>query len=175
MKQTDPFQEFWETYPLDLCTRRGSKAKAKAAYDKIDSAMYSKILTNLRELIRSDRDLKRRGEFVARYPHVVTWLNGERWEDIQDVQEYTTRPTIQHKDCREDGCSANVDHASGYCWTHYGVHYPDKSIVTIADLKNQLHNVEGIKPDGDRADYIKRCKTRATPRYAASLQRGCVG
>jgi hypothetical protein len=119
MSEENNFEIFWQTYPLDLCTRRGSKKKAQQIWDKLSPDMYSKIITNLRELIRSDRDLKKRNEFVARWPHVVTWLNQERWQDIQDVQDYTTRPKIKSRGCKRDGCKGDMEHASGYCWKHF--------------------------------------------------------
>ena len=129
MQEVDPFELFWQTYPLDLCTRRGSKAKAKVIFDKLQEDMQKQIVINLRELMRADRALKKAGQFVSRWPMVTTWLNGERWNDIDDLKPSESRPTAA-KTCQY--CDKPADWKNSLCWGHYEQIHGDKCCFPLA-------------------------------------------
>jgi hypothetical protein len=72
------FDEFWELYP-----RRDNKAKALLAYKKaIKSTSEEKILTAVKKFASNPN--RPETKFI---PMATTWLNGERWNDPQDIRE----------------------------------------------------------------------------------------
>ena len=53
------FTTFWETYPTDLCNRKGSRKQAEDVWNKINPSEYGQIVINLRELMRVSRKVKK--------------------------------------------------------------------------------------------------------------------
>ena len=75
------FDTFWEAYP-----KKQNKAKALKAWRKISPSPddLERFLVALRVQKQSRDWLKQEGQFI---PYASTWLNGERWEDVQpDLQ-----------------------------------------------------------------------------------------
>ena len=171
MIEKDNFEVFWQSYPADLCNRKGSKAKAKKIYEKFDVELQKQIITNMREMMRVDRAVKKAGEFVPKWGMVTSWLGGERWEDIHDIRQSADMPKTEAKECKNDDCHRPWKHATGYCWECYEKAFPNAPCFTLNDMKSQLINVEGIKPNGNRQEWIEECKRRAIPRYSAALNR----
>ena len=170
MNEENPFELFWQTYPLDLCTRRGSKAKAKVIFDKLDDEMKNKITIQLRELMRADRAMKKTGQFVSRWPMVTTWLNGERWNDIDDLEPNKHREYAKKK-CT---CGADVEIADK-CWGCYG----EKDKATKEHMQYLYDNLcemgLDIRSFPDKGSWIAACKERAIPRLARLRQANGLG
>lgn len=164
------FDLIWETYPTDLCVRKGSKKEAKKSYDKIINGlddekaeeMGNKIITGIREWIRHDRGEKKRGEFVPRWPMVTTFLNQERWS-LEDIpQSDSKQPTYERKcECGEPTEILNQ------CWScREQKHPPDYSLQ-----KTRLRDIGLTIQQGEsRQDYNRRCKDYCTQKtYMGSL------
>ena len=167
MQEENPFELFWQTYPLDLCTRRGSKAKAKVIFDKLQEDMQKQVTINLRELMRADRALKKAGQFVARWPMDTTWLNGERWHDIDDLKPSEAR-AVGAKTCQF------CDQPTGWknlCWDHYDEFNPNQAIIGADELKQRFID-NGLFHDETKAERTERCRQFAVPRLRAILGGG---
>jgi hypothetical protein len=74
------FDRFWEIYP-----RKVSKGTARKAWEQtasirppIDRLLKAVIVARATEQWRKDG-----GQYV---PHPATWLRGERWEDVHEVE-----------------------------------------------------------------------------------------
>ena len=66
------FPIFWQTYPADLCNRKGSRKKASEIWAKIEESIQDQALKNMREMMRVDRKLRKAGEYVIKWPMVTT-------------------------------------------------------------------------------------------------------
>lgn len=75
------FPQFWGEYP-----RKVAKKDAQKAFAKInpDEAMLTQMLHALDIQKESREWLKDSGAFI---PYPATWLNGRRWEDVEDESE----------------------------------------------------------------------------------------
>ena len=72
-KYTEEFEKVWK----DLTVRTGSKSKAFTSFNKLSEENKKKVVENYNFLISTVNDPKF-------YPHVSSWLNGDRIdEDIQ--------------------------------------------------------------------------------------------
>jgi len=92
---SDAFDQFWESYPSDLCQsarNKGSKGEAKKVWEKIDPDLYPKIMSALDKQIKFDRLQKQQGAFVARWKHACRWLRNHGWEDEIDQNLPENRP-----------------------------------------------------------------------------------
>ena len=76
--KNDAFERFWSAYP-----RKTNKKKAKDAFIRkcTDEIMFQKMLSSLVDQKQSDQWQNPR--FI---PHASTWINGERWNDVLNVQ-----------------------------------------------------------------------------------------
>ena len=76
--KNDAFERFWDAYP-----RKTNKKKAKDAFIRkcTDEIMFQKMLSALVDQRQSDQWQNPR--FI---PHASTWINGERWNDVLNVQ-----------------------------------------------------------------------------------------
>ena len=147
MTPTETFDIFWQTYPNDLCNRKGSRKVAEEKYNKIDSETQAQILVNMRELMRTDRQCKKMNEFVPKWPMVSTWLNQARWEDIHDIRQSQDMP-IDKTMC---SCGEQAEITSK-CWVCYDKDQPDKWGLKDEFIKNNLLHQES------KEERTKRCK-----------------
>lgn len=74
------FSEFWKVYP-----KKRDKAKAQKAFLKIKNVgkVFPAIMQALEKQKASADWQKDGGQFI---PYPSTWLNGERWEDVEQVE-----------------------------------------------------------------------------------------
>lgn len=74
------FEEFWKAYPSIK-----DKKRAEQKFMKIDFKKnpFEKIMASLEQLKKTDDWLKESGKYV---PMASTWINGERWNDIEALQ-----------------------------------------------------------------------------------------
>ncbi len=79
------FDEFWKAYPKKVAKTQALKAWSKL---KPNAELQQVILNALERQKQSVQWLKDNGQFI---PYPATWLNGRRWED---VQEQTSQPTL---------------------------------------------------------------------------------
>jgi hypothetical protein len=147
--KTEQFEVFWQTYPADLCNRKGSRQEAEKKWNKIDAEIQSQIIINMRELMRVDRKVKKSGAGRAEWvwPMATTWLNQARWNDIQDIKQSADMPT----DSRKCECGNNADHKS-QCWDCYSKDRPDNNGLKDIFIKN------GLLHEESKAERTKRCK-----------------
>ena len=148
------FNLFWESYPVQLCNRKGSKKKALEIWEKIPESEYGKILTNMRELARADMKCKqmggKRSDWI--WPMVTTWLNGERWADITDLKQSADLEKLSQS-CK---CGKPVDFGpTKQCWGCYEKdHKPN-----LSANREALRKIGFTMQDGEsRADYNARCR-----------------
>ena len=75
----DGFADFWSVYP-----KKASKPSALRAWRKLkpDTQTVQAIIAGVNRDRRSAQWLRDDGQFI---PNPATWLNGERWNDGQDV------------------------------------------------------------------------------------------
>lgn len=158
------FNEFWLCYPSDLChKKKGSKANALKIIQRIspDTNMQSRILGNLRELIRFYR-LERKAEGKTdRWPMVTTWLNGECWENITDIQSYSDmNEKIEGRKCKCGG-DTDIGNECWSCWDSNKRHKYDD------ELKEQLKSIGLWKTDGESIhEWQMRCRDYCVNRGA---------
>ena len=71
------FEEFWRAYP-----KKQDKKKAEQRFLKINFKKnpFEKIMASLDELKKTDDWIKENGKYV---PMASTWINGERWNDVE--------------------------------------------------------------------------------------------
>jgi hypothetical protein len=152
------FSTFWETYPVDLCNRRGSKKKAELIYDKLDDDVKKRAIVNMRELMRVDRALKKAGEFVPKWPMVTTWLNGERWEDIADIRQSADMPKGDTRTCSTDGCNGPVEWKT-ICWRCYDKLVNPDYHKKMQELANENRRTGcDIRADETPHEWYLRCR-----------------
>lgn len=79
-KSTVPedFNKFWKIYPKKVAKQDAVKAWKKL---KPDEKLLAEILTALEKQKQSPQWRKDGGQFI---PYPATWLNGRRWEDVQE-------------------------------------------------------------------------------------------
>jgi len=150
------FEQFWQTFPADLCHRKkGSQKKAWIIIEKLapDKAMREKILGNLRELIRFYRAEEKAKGKTDRWPMVTTWLNGECFNNLDDIgyqalKEETTRqckcgnPTETGREC-----GACYESRTGQNERHDKFLYAQLCKIGL-----------GKKPGEPQKEYVQRCK-----------------
>jgi hypothetical protein len=83
---SDPFAEFWDTYP-----RREAKGSAKTAFAQaIQKGTPAETILDAARRYRDDPNLPER-EFI---PHPATWLDRCSWEDDPLPERNTGRPEL---------------------------------------------------------------------------------
>ncbi|MBQ7738251.1 MAG: helix-turn-helix domain-containing protein [Desulfovibrionaceae bacterium] len=77
------FERFWKAYP-----RKIDKKKARASFEKANQDVSYPGITRLLEIIEKLKATpqwqKDNGQFI---PYPTTWLNGARWQDIEDLEQ----------------------------------------------------------------------------------------
>mgnify|MGYP001588649503 CR=1 FL=1 len=79
---TDDFLRNWEQYP-----NKANKLKAAQAFQKISISVYPLISAALPLHVQSWA-----GKETKYIPHLATWLNGKRWEDVVSSSVAATQP-----------------------------------------------------------------------------------
>jgi len=148
------FNTFWQTYPSDLCNRPGSKQEAQKKWDKIDKSLHEQIITNMRELMRVDRKVKKSGagrpEWV--WPMATTWLNQARWQDIESIKQSHDMPV--DKTMCSCGQPAEI---TSKCWACHDKSQPDKWGLKDEFIKNGLLFQESKQERTERCkDYLRQ-------------------
>jgi hypothetical protein len=149
-EEPSQFEVFWQTYPADLCNRKGSRQEAEKKWNKIDAETQGQIIINMRELMRVDRKVKKSGAGRAEWvwPMATTWLNQARWEDIADIKQSADMPT----DSRKCDCGADAE-ITDKCWRCYGQNNPiDNWGLKDIFIKN------GLLHEESKAERAERCK-----------------
>ncbi len=82
----DEFQQIWESYPRKVGKQAAIKAWMKLNGSRPD---LSVVLVAVEKYKRSQGWLKDSGEFI---PHLSTFLNGKRWEDVIVEVSTSVRP-----------------------------------------------------------------------------------
>ena len=168
MEETDKFEVFWQTFPADLCNRKGSKKKARIQWDKLTPDIHAQIIINMRELIRVERRLKKSNEFVPKWPMVTTWLNGERWADIEDIRQSESMPAQVARKCT---CGSDAA-INGKCWPCHDSNDPKRK-AHMKYLYSHLISIGlGKNPDESKEDWIARCKAHTSPRIGRLVSNG---
>ncbi|MDE5575785.1 MAG: hypothetical protein K2J11_00155 [Oscillospiraceae bacterium] len=72
------FEKFWKAYP-----RKKAKDAALRAWKKLkpDENLLNVILAAIEQQKQSDQWRKDKGQYI---PYPATWLNGRRWEDVEN-------------------------------------------------------------------------------------------
>ena len=147
IKKMTEFSVFWETFPADLCNRKGSRQDAEKKWNKIDATTQDQIIINMRELMRVDSKVKKSGagrpEWV--WPMATTWLNQARWEDIESIKQSADTPENRQK-C---GCGEPAQ-ITNKCWDCYKSE--EKYDLKEIFIKNELLHNES------KAERTERCK-----------------
>lgn len=99
-KADDGFDRFWQAYP-----RNEKKQDALKAWKKLkpNKELVDRILDALEKFKKTSKWLKDNGDYI---PYPVTWLNGRRWEEMEEqpVQtapaSYEFDPNDPYKDWR---------------------------------------------------------------------------
>ena len=152
------FHIFWSTFPSDLChKKKGSKSNALKIIKRInpDEDLQASIMIKLRELIRHCRaEVKTVGK-TDRWPMVTTWLNGEMWNNIEDLESSVDmRARAESRKCN---CGQPVE-IGKLCRSCYTRLTPDSSgwdKLLLAELNNLgLAQAEGES----RPDWNRRCR-----------------
>ena len=156
MTELQWFDTFWQTYPADLChKKKGSKANALKIIEKLSltSDMRNTILGNLRELIRFYRLERKADGKTDRWPMVTTWLNGECWNNVEDIGSYSdANDKIASRKCK---CGADTEHVN-QCWDCYNKEHPNPY---DSILKEQLKTIGLWKEAGETVpDWRDRCR-----------------
>ena len=166
--ETDLFTQFWEAYPKDLChKKKGGMPVARKSWDKLSDDQQQHVLTCMREMMRYDRGLIKRGEKVDRWPFASTWLNQERWRGIEDIQALTDKPVITDKcSC---GRPVEIAHKCAKCYQDTSQDHKDRMQL----LYNELKRI-GLGKDQNetKADWIARCKEFALENMGSALSKG---
>ncbi len=119
------FAGFWSCYPADLChKKKGSRKNAFTIIEKLnpDTDMQNKILGNLRELVRFYRLERKANGKTDRWPMATTWLNGEMWNNVEDIGSYSdANDKIASRKC---ACGNDTEHVN-QCWDCYGKSHPN--------------------------------------------------
>ena len=157
MTEVDLFTQFWSAYPKDLChKRKGGLPVARTSWEKMknDAGVVMNddekqhVLICMREMMRYDRGLLKRGEKVDRWPHASTFLNQERWRGIEDI-----RPGDNHGN-RPDMCACGAPTGiTNQCWDCYKRDNPGNDFDLKGEfIKNELMHNEST------AERKERCK-----------------
>jgi len=147
------FETFWQTYPSDLCNRKGSRKQAEQVWSKIDKSEYNQIIINMRELMRVDRKVKKTGASKSDWiwPMVTTWLRGERWADIEDIKQSDDMP-VDKRLC-ECGEPVAVKDKCDSCF------YGERDKQHDKELYAHLISIGYKKEEGEtQAEYNKKCR-----------------
>lgn len=76
------FDKFWEAYPKKQSKKTAQKAWTKL---KVSNTLFDKIMLSLSAVKQSPQWTKDNGQYI---PLATTWLNGERWDDEQVVENH---------------------------------------------------------------------------------------
>jgi len=82
-KGDDRFLKFWSAYP-----KKKAKDQAEKAFTKV-SEPVEKLLDAI-GLAKNSADWRKEGGKFIPYP--ATWLNGRRWEDVEQIDLLPTHP-----------------------------------------------------------------------------------
>lgn len=95
IKTNAHFEEFWNAYP-----NKKDKKRAEQKFSKINFKKDSieKIMKSLEQLKKSDDWLKENGRYV---PMASTWINGERWNDVEHSSENQVNKKVNVKNIKE--------------------------------------------------------------------------
>lgn len=146
------FDTLWQTYPRDLCNRKGSRKEAEKLWDKLDEKTQDQVIVNMREIMRVDRKLKKAGEFVSRWPMVTTWLRQERFvSDMEDIRMSDEIPKGPKQTC---SCG-QLAVITRFCESCYEKRHPDPWQAT---RKNELVRLGLASPGADKRAVIAACR-----------------
>lgn len=83
------FDTFWNAYP-----KKKNRKKAEQIWQKLnpDAELFEEIMTGLRAQMESSDWQKEGGQYI---PLATTWLNGRRWEDEIDTEQYQANSGLQ--------------------------------------------------------------------------------
>ncbi len=146
----------WPAYPADLAAgRKGSRGEAIKSLIKInpDDDELERIFRNMEAQKAFDRASQKTGEFVPRWPYLVTYLNQRRYDDEIEVSHSELG---QHQ--RADSCIKCGGQTHGprfdLCTDHLA-----ESLDTGRERRIQALKDAGmfIRPGEARHDYFRRC------------------
>lgn len=86
----DGFDEFWKAYPKKVAKTQALKAWSKL---KPNAELQQVILNALERQKQSVQWQKDNGQFI---PYPATWLNGRRWEDVQEQVLQPAQPKYEY-------------------------------------------------------------------------------
>lgn len=145
-------EEFWPNYPADLCggtRKKGSRGQALKAMLRLrpDKEKREKILIALREQARYDREAKRAGEDVYRWPYAVTYINQGRYDD--EVGSYAAlreKQATVDAECAEEGCTNKVH---GPEFKLCGYHYSATHGVLMDKVREKYRQLGLVRQTGE--------------------------
>lgn len=149
-------EEFWPLYPADLCgdaRKKGSRGQLikYVERDKPDEKERERIIGNLRAQIAYDREKKRVGEDVYRWPYATTYWNNRRYDD-EIGSHYELQQAAASRKCR---CgNETMGPGISYCVSCH----PDTRGMTPL-LREQYKKMGLIrKPGESEADWALRVR-----------------
>jgi len=145
-------QVFWPMYPLDLARKKkGPKLVALEAMKKKnpDEKMREMIMNRMRETIRHCRIEKKMGMDTDRWPFASTWINQERWNDIEDLP--STAEVLSYRKC---SCGKDAE-IKTKCWECYS---DDKSHDQFLYARLCEIGLGKLKEES-RPEYNARCRS----------------
>ena len=161
--------QFWPLYPSDLTHgKKGPKSVALRYMLKKnpDEKLMQDIINKLRVLISSGRAEKRCGKDPDRLPFASTWINQERWNDVEDMAMPSTI-----KDTRQCECGSPVV-LHGQCDECYDRDHPDMCLFPKTYLYNEglVKNGLGINEFKNKEEWHQACMNRSIPRLRRALE-----
>ncbi len=158
-------EQFWPTYPDDLCggaRNKGSRGLAlkKAIQLAPDEQERNRILSALQAQIRHDRIARSNGYELSRWPYCVTYLNQRRYDDeIESTVEVMTKGGVHVQICAKDGCDNETQGA--------GVPFCNRCNEPLADPVMYQMRIDMLKELGLRKtksesfhEFAVRCKDK---------------
>ena len=153
------FNEFWLSYPKDLChNKKGSKFNAQKAWKKLKPEEQEQVVFDMKALIRYDRQDKD----AYRWPMCSTFLNQRYWQrEIESTAELRERQKFDLCQCGLEVHGPRFTECTD-CLLKRVDPWKKRRIQTLKDM--------GLYVDGESvSEVIGRCKVRGSVNGSFSL------
>jgi hypothetical protein len=146
-------EQFWPLYPNDLA--RGKKGPKSVALKSMvsldpDEHMQGDIISKMRVLIRSAKMEKKVGQDPDRWPFASTWINQERWNSVEDMEQPSS--IVDKRLC---SCGKIATHKN-QCWQCLDKNNPANDL-RMANLKD-IFIKNGLLHEESKVERTERCK-----------------
>ena len=120
---TDKFVEFW-----DVCPKKQDRKKCAASWIRRDlDSQFEKIRDSMIEHAEKHKRLKTENKYI---PSPLTWLNGDRWEDIIEPTDAYVPPDFDGMRCaKSKGGRPYWEDSKGEYWYSDGDKVPENELT----------------------------------------------